>query len=322
MQLSYYAYLFHQFLVAFNVTYNSSSIFEDRFHIFAQNMDFIEQYNAKQNDITLGITVFADKTRGEFLASLNIFPFLGSDDAQEEDDDGEVCPMLVSTDNDTLPTVLDWRQQEVVTPIKDQGSCGSCWAFATVETVESRVALDHGHGIPPPILAPQQLVDCSTENYGCSGGSIDSAMQYLSTNGVVQETEYSYVANDEGQCRFVPGTNRTLYKPGPCFRVTSQNEKMMKQAVVQQGPLTVTIDASAEIFQFYTGGIIYPSECDTELNHAVQLVGYNDSYWIVRNSWGELWGEKGYFRVARGEGEDDPGTCGIAMGVWGFSSSL
>ena len=307
MQLSHYAQLFFQFLSLYNISYESTSVWETRFQIFVDNMIFIDQYNAFHPSVTLGITPFADRTPEEFQ---NEYWGLSGW--------SETCGPTTFQNSDPLPDGIDWREKGVVTPIKNQGRCGSCWAFATAETAESVQALSNPSTLVE--LAPRQLVDCNDENFGCSGGYMDVAMKYVVDHGLVAENDYPYVPA-QGNC--TPPFNRTVYQPTDCFRVPSRNELSMKKALVQHGPLVVTIEAESSIFQFYNGGVILTEDCGTELNHAVQLIGYGEDdegykYWIVRNSWGTLWGEQGYFRLERKDNENTDGTCGVAMGVWGF----
>ena len=338
MKISEVVYLFYQFMTMFNVTYNSSDIFTDRFEIFSTNMERVEQYQTDitnlDTSLTLGLTRFADKTTEEFRQYLGFFPWDNNDDDTDDNDEG--CPLWIPEPTTKNSTRLDWREKGVVTPVKDQGQCGSCWAFATVETAESVSVLTNsssGNRLP---FSPMQLVECSKKNLGCSGGNIDYAMEYILQNGLMQETDYPYYVadnnnnnnnqymdnnnNNDNQCFY--NASLVEYKPSSCFTLRSGNEKDIRLALEQKGPLVITIDADAIVFQMYTGGIIHASDCGTDLDHAVQVVGYEEGYWIVRNSWGEQWGEDGYFRLERKDNENkenNEGTCGMALGVWGLN---
>ena len=320
MQLSHYAYLFFQFVSMYNVSYDSSTVFGERFDIFVDNMRFVEQYNALQSSVRLGITPFADRTPEEFRQK-NMGIVGGWGPWSDNDDGGATSCRDGYFPSDAVENSnnLDWRERGVVSPVKDQGQCGSCWAFATVETAESAWAI-HQNLSSVVWLAPRQLVDCSTENAGCSGGYIDAAMRYVVDYGLVREEVYPYTPND-GACE-IP-LHSTVFRPDGCFRVVSGNERRIRDTLVERGPLVATIDADPSVFQFYTGGIIMREDCGTELDHAVQLVGYGvedaTKYWIVRNSWGTGWGEEGYFRLERTDDEETEGTCGVALlGAWGF----
>jgi C1A family cysteine protease len=321
MKISALVYLFYQFMATYNVTYETSALFETRFEIFALNMERVDAFSAPS--LSLGLTPFADRTEDEFRQRMGLFPWDVSGD-DHDDDDTVGCPEWIPTE--PRKARLDWREEGVVSPIKDQGACGSCWAFATVETAESVAALSDNSRDPPPVLSPMQLVDCSTKNHGCSGGNIDYAMLYVLQNGLMNETTYPYhlssSSNDDAYaCVFKNAS--VVYRPSSCFRLRPGNEKDIRGALEERGPLVVAIEASAFVFQMYNGGIIRSQDCGTDLDHAVQLVGYGEDpdgvkYWIVRNSWGERWGEQGYFRLERTDREDVEGTCGMALGVWGL----
>nr|2PNS_A Chain A, Ervatamin-C, a papain-like plant cysteine protease [Tabernaemontana divaricata]2PNS_B Chain B, Ervatamin-C, a papain-like plant cysteine protease [Tabernaemontana divaricata]2PRE_A Chain A, Ervatamin-C [Tabernaemontana divaricata]2PRE_B Chain B, Ervatamin-C [Tabernaemontana divaricata] len=199
-----------------------------------------------------------------------------------------------------LPEQIDWRKKGAVTPVKNQGKCGSCWAFSTVSTVESINQIRTGNLIS---LSEQQLVDCNKKNHGCKGGAFVYAYQYIIDNGGIDtEANYPYKAV-QGPCRAAKKVVRIDGYKG----VPHCNENALKKAVASQ-PSVVAIDASSKQFQHYKSGI-FSGPCGTKLNHGVVIVGYWKDYWIVRNSWGRYWGEQGYIRMKRVGG---CGLCGIA----------
>lgn len=310
MQLFSYAFLFHQFLTMYNKTY-TYEIYTERFPIFVENIDYIANYNSLNTSVTLGMTPFTDMTPEEFAEWLGFLPIPPSPTPSTPS-----CPDFKVDGVSSAPASLDWRTEGVVTGVKDQGQCGSCWAFACTETAESLYALNH-NATSPPVLAPQELVDCAKESYGCSGGYIDSTLQYIMTNGLETESEYPYEAVG-GVC----SSHKTDYKLEGCFNVPENNEVLLKEALAT-GPLVVCIEADERVFQLYQSGIIGADSCGTSLDHAVQLVGYGEEegtkYWLVRNSWGEAWGENGYVRLERTDSESTEGTCGIAMAAAGFT---
>jgi len=209
--------------------------------------------------------------------------------------------------------IIDWRK--ISTPVKNQAQCGSCWAHAVVEIIESAVAKS-GKGLHP--LAPQQLVDCNTEsNSGCKGGNVGNALAYYQTHGTTLASTYPYKAKN-GTCKIPSGKGPIVKTFGqatpqcndPACDSQAGEDDMVK-ALALYGPLAIVIDAGK--LQHYSGGVMTPkSGCkhtwDAQ-DHAVVLVGYNPTkkYWLVRNSWGASWGESGYFRMSYGEN-----TCGIS----------
>lgn len=304
MNLSAYYFLFYQFLTTYNRVYDEQT-FNRRFEVFVDNYKYIDEMNKKENTFTLGLTPFADLTLDEFrLTHLGV--------RNTSDTVKTVCGEWKASAN-TPPQSLDWRDKNIISPIKDQGQCGSCWAFAATETLESAYALLNGD---LEILSPQELVDCDTTSYGCSGGYPDHALEYIIAHGLETEKEYPYTAQD-GKCQ----EHDTQYKLSECFHVPVNDEQALMRASAD-APLVVLIEADQRVFQLYTSGIIDARSCGQNIDHAVQLVGYgteNDKdYWLVRNSWGASWGESGYVRLERNSGVSG-GTCGILTGPSGFS---
>ena len=203
------------------------------------------------------------------------------------------------------PDSYDFRSVEAVTPVKDQGACGSCWAFSAIGNVESLNILKTKKEV---ILSEQQLVDCDTErDQGCNGGLMDDAFTYLTKNGAESADAYPYTARD-GKCKY---NKKDVAVEVKGFSDIEQNEDRIKEVLFENGPLSVAVNANP--FQFYTGKILRPTKksCNPQsLNHGVLLVGYGSengvNYWIIKNSWGQSWGEEGYIRLERGTG-----ACGI-----------
>ncbi|KAM6330858.1 cathepsin K [Alca torda] len=206
------------------------------------------------------------------------------------------------------PPAVDWRRKGYVTPVKNQGQCGSCWAFSSVGALEGQLKRKTGKLLS---LSPQNLVDCVANNDGCGGGYMTNAFEYVRQNrGIDSEDAYPYIGQDES-CMYSP-TGKAAKCRG--YReIPEGNEKALKRAVARIGPVSVGIDASLPSFQFYSRGVYYDESCNAEnINHAVLAVGYGTQkgtkHWIIKNSWGEEWGNKGYVLLARNMNN----ACGIA----------
>ncbi|XP_018620289.2 cathepsin K [Scleropages formosus] len=208
-----------------------------------------------------------------------------------------------------LPKFIDYRKLGYVTPVRNQGSCGSCWAFSSAGALEGQLMKTHGKLIS---LSPQNLVDCVSENSGCGGGYMTNAFEYVKENqGIESEDAYPYIGQEQ-QCAYSTAgwaTSCRGYK-----EIKEGDEWALHAAVAKVGPVSVAIDATLYSFQFYKRGVYYDRNCNKEdLNHAVLVVGYGvtnkgKKYWIIKNSWSEQWGNKGYILMARNRGN----FCGIA----------
>jgi cathepsin L len=270
-----------------------------RYNIFKKNVDFIESHNKKGKSFTCSINKFADLSNEEFRAMYNGF---NMSKAKRNN------PTFVPTKTNA-PASWDWTKQGAVTAIKDQGQCGSCWAFSTTGSVEGCHFLTTKTLVS---LSEQNLVDCSQAegNQGCDGGLMDDAFQYIMDNkGIDTEASYSYTAQD-GTCHYKStscGSTVTSFSD-----VTSGSESALLTAVYS-APTSVAIDASQSSFQFYSGGVYDEPNCSsTQLDHGVLAVGYGTdsgtAYWLVKNSWGTSWGMNGYIEMSRNKNNQ----CGIA----------
>jgi C1A family cysteine protease len=220
---------------------------------------------------------------------------------------------------------FDWcdttnpMNQSQCSPIKNQGACGSCWAFSATETVESAVSIFNGVQ-PVLVLSPQQLVSCTQSygNYGCGGGWYYNAWNYLQTNA--QETEADYPYSDGSFLFGVTGTctaNTSLgvvkTVAGNDYVVVGHTNSDMMSAIDRQ-PVSVAVDASRNVFMYYTTGVI-TSDCGVRIDHAVVAVGYGtengQDYFLVRNSWGPNWGDQGFLRIGQSPSNGSPGICAI-----------
>jgi len=291
---------FNQFMQKYNKVYTSDE-FSTRFENYKATIERIAILNA-QGGATFGINKFSDMTPEEFKSKV-LMPTTSVTFADE--------PITPFTLNRALPTSVDWRDKGVVTPVKDQGQCGSCWAFSASEAIESAWILK-GHATQSSInLSPQQIVDCDTQGAaGCNGGTTESAYNYiLGAGGQEGIANYPYTAKN-GACKF--DAAKVVSKIS-AYTETGGDENKLQTNLVNLGPLSICVDAAH--WQNYVSGVMTPSQCCPfimcQLDHCVQLVGYNATtspgYWIVRNSWNTDWGINGYIHLQMGSN-----VCGIS----------
>ncbi|KAJ3693987.1 hypothetical protein LUZ60_009467 [Juncus effusus] len=292
---------FEEWIIKYGRIYNITEKLK-RFEVFKTNLECIILAKTQKLSYTLDLNEFADLTNEEFL--MNYATYRPLNDQRSSD------PFIYA--NAIAPCSVDWRSQGAVTPIKDQGQCGSCWAFAAVAAIEGINKIKYGtlHS-----LSEQELVDCVTDSFGCEGGYEDSAFAWVQQNGgITTETDYPYTAQN-GTCNTTKIGNYAANITGYNY-VPSCNESALMQAVANQ-PVVVAIDVSGCHFQFYKSGI-FTGPCGTDLDHAVTVVGYDGQilpfmkYWIVKNSWGTSWGENGYMKMLK-DSDRPSGLCGIAL---------
>ncbi|KAK7291578.1 hypothetical protein RIF29_06839 [Crotalaria pallida] len=280
-----------------------------RFNVFKANVMHVHHTNKLGKPYKLKLNKFADLTNHEFrttYASSKVNHhrmFRGT----PRGNGAFMYENVVS-----VPPSLDWREKGAVTAVKDQGQCGSCWAFSTIVAVEGINQIKSQKLVS---LSEQELVDCDTGvNEGCNGGLMEYAFEFIKQNGgITTETNYPYKAAD-GTCD-TSKENESVVSIDGHENVPKNNETALLQAAANQ-PISVAIDAGGSDFQFYSEGV-FTGACGTDLDHGVAIVGYGETqdgtkYWIVRNSWGAGWGEQGYIRMQRGISKKQ-GLCGIAM---------
>ncbi|EER03318.1 thiolproteinase SmTP1, putative [Perkinsus marinus ATCC 50983] len=276
--------------------------------IFHDNLNYIEEVNAQNLSYKLGVNEYTDLTLEEFAALK-----LSSTDMSEGMGDGFVAGAGPTTT--TLPTSVDWRKKGVLNPVKDQGYCGSCWAFSAIGALEPRYAIATGKLLS---LSEQQLVDCAGAygNEGCNGGLMDKAFEYIKATGVDKESTYPYVGSDETCQATVENKTDGL----PVGEVTGnqmlhQTEKALMEGVAA-APVSIAMYANLQSFQHYKSGVYSDPNCNAKggsIDHGVVAVGYGtengQDYFIIRNSWGRSWGQDGYVYLKRGVGSF--GQCNI-----------
>ncbi|XP_030752462.1 cathepsin L1-like isoform X2 [Sitophilus oryzae] len=244
----------------------------------------------------IGINQFADMTKEEFVKNMLKVEMPRGRSKRRIKEHERFRRQIVDR--------IDWRDRGAVTPVKNQGNCGSCWSFSAIGSVEGQYFLKTGNLVS---LSEQNLLDCATDqNRGCNGGWMTNAFDYLKGHTITSEDAYPYYAQQQ-QCQ-------SPYAP---YRISIQgyetisNEGSLQQAVATTGPISAAMDASN--LQFYAGGVFRDDDCNSNsVNHGVLIVGYGSEsgrdYWLVKNSWGPKWGEEGYFKIVRNRNNQ----CGIA----------
>lgn len=300
---------FTEFKEKFNKNYNDLSELRERYEIFRNNLMFINEHNYNsKNNFKLGITRFTDMTNKEF----NLFQ---NDGYFNDNLEMYLCnPYSLSSLSN--PNSIDWRLKNAVTPVKDQGNCGSCWSFSATGAMEGAYSIKNVNLLS---FSEQELVDCaygiSYGSYGCNGGQMDGAFKYAIQTGMCLEDNYPYTSGLSGKGGSCKSCN-IIAKFTSCYDVKPNDQLVLKNAVANQ-PVSVAIEADSVYFQFYKSGVLTSSACGTNLNHGVLIVGYgieNDvPYWLVKNSWSVDWGDDGYVKIMRSNSTNDPGICGIAM---------
>jgi hypothetical protein len=337
---------FTLFQVKYNKTYTIDEMYS-RFIIFKNNFDIITKHNSdKSSTFNMSINQFSDLTPYDFkdlyvgkmysstdygcelfdeiylndnhMYSYN-YSYSYSNSYSYSYNDTFINDTFINDTRylkDADIETFDWRMYNVVNPVRNQGQCGSCWAFATTANAESVWAIHTGSLYD---LSEQYLVDCATGveyfNMGCHGGNMDSAFKFMINNKQCNETDYPYVSGvteSKGTCH---SCNEFTHFSS-CYDVVSNNQVSLKLAVLKN-PVVIGIEADTYYFQSYSSGILTSELCGTTIDHAVEIVGFGVDngikYWSVRNSWGEDWGENGYFRILRTDSTNDAGICGLAI---------
>lgn len=311
---------FASFVQRFGKTYRDDEERAHRLSVFKANLLRARRHQRLDPTAVHGVTKFSDLTPAEFRRQ-----FLGLRRSRSSGRDllkgsgsAHEAPILPT---DGLPTDFDWREHGAVGPVKDQGSCGSCWSFSTSGALEGAHYLATGK---LEVLSEQQMVDCDHEcdpseprscDSGCNGGLMTTAFSYLQkVGGLEREKDYPYNGRDD-TCKF---DKSKVVAQVHNFSVVSVNEDQIAANLVKHGPLAIGINAV--FMQTYIGGVSCPYICGRHLDHGVLLVGYGSAgyapirfkekpYWIIKNSWGENWGENGYYKICRGPHVQN--KCGV-----------
>jgi len=274
-----------------------------RFNVWKANLDMIYLHNVGNHSYSMAMNSFGDLTSEEFIATHTGYKniHMGYLRGLNAPDENEM--------NVELATSIDWRTDGAVTPVKDQGQCGSCWAFSATGSTEGANFIAKGKLVS---LSEQQLMDCSGAegNNGCDGGFMDYAFEYIIDYGITTEANYPYRAVD-GTCK--KGMTVAVSISG-YHDVTANNNAALKTAL-NVGPVSIAIEADQSGFQFYSKGV-FSGSCGANLDHGVLAVGYGTDagtpYYIVKNSWGASWGESGYIRLVDSPTKNGgAGQCGM-----------
>jgi C1A family cysteine protease len=290
-------YEFMEFITKHGRSFGTKAEYNFRLNVFKNRRIEHEAHNAQNLTSTQGVNHLTDRTDEEIKKLLGF-----KHQAVSANEHAQYFPEV------ELADALDWRAKGAVTPVKNQGQCGSCWSFSTTG------ALEGAHFVATGVLeslSEQQFVDCSHHNHGCNGGAMDLAFQYAEKHNIETEAEYPYTAKSHffGCKADKTKGNVEVSK----YADVKKNSSSQLKAALNQGPVSIAIEADKPVFHQYTGGVITGSSCGTSLDHGVLAVGYGvdetaGPYYIVKNSWTTAWGEEGYVRIGI---EDGAGVCGI-----------
>jgi len=291
-------FLFESWRIDYNMSFDSAAEYVKRMDVFAANHWEIVKHNAMNYTYTLAHNEFSHLTHDEFKTQMLGFGNVPQTDFARVD-------AFADVDAASLASSVDWTIKGAVTPVKNQGQCGSCWSFSTTGALEgayflrTRVLRD---------FSEQNLVDCDKVDQGCNGGLMNNAFNFVNNNGgICLESDYPYTAR-VGACQ----TSCSKVPMRVSHTDVHQSERAL-QAAVNQQPVSIAIEADERGFQFYHSGV-YTGRCGTNLDHGVLLVGYGaqngTKYWKVKNSWGTSWGANGYILLEKGKAQRG-GQCGI-----------
>lgn len=302
---------FNSFVSKFQRNYKSQKEYQTRLSNFAKNLEIVNQHNAQNVGYQLELNKFADLSNAEYKSMLGFRADLIEDNTAAEGEFAEV------DEGQTYPTAFNWVSKTgIISNVKNQASCGSCYSFASMEALQALYQIKKGPAIDALHvinLSEQQVVDCSKSygNNGCSGGLMEYVYKYLAATPIMLEADYPYTAK-VATCKY-SSTKGQFKTTG--YSMITKNNPTAHVAALQTGPVAIALAASSSTFQLYKSGIISSTACGTKMDHAVTLVGYGNEngtdYWLIKNSWGATWGESGYLRIVRNMSGTDSGICGL-----------
>ena len=309
---------FKNWVELYNIKANDDHHLAHMFENWLSNHKLIELTNSQNLTYTLGHNVYSGMSSDEFNEFMG---FNNNKDLSSSLRGFMTQQDTLSFDLTALPTSVDWRTKGAVTPVKDQGQCGSCWSFSSTGTLEGAYAIKNGNLVS---FSEQELVDCSNiknggSNLGCNGGNMQPTLDWIGKNGgLCTEQAYPYVSGTtktagtcQKSCSLVSGS--AVIKS---YAVAANSDTAMMTAL-SLVPVSIAIEADQSTFQLYKSGV-FTGACGTTLDHGVLLVGYGsasgEDYYIMKNSWGTSWGESGYMRMGRGpQYNNGKGQCGLLM---------
>lgn len=301
---------FFDFIAQYGKSYGTKAEYNFRLEEFTKKLNEIEEHNANpENTHRLGVNQFTDWTKDEFKRLLGFRSV-----EQHGNSSRGVGPQkqpATYLDTTNLADSVNWVTAGGVTPVKNQGQCGSCWSFSSTGAMEGAYYVLSSN-LDLRSLSEQQLVDCSTENNACNGGAMILAFSYAEQHAIELESDYPYFSGttmDSGACK-ADAKKGSVILTGYSHVPGSTPDQL--KAAIQQQPVSIGIEADQTVFNQYQSGIITSEKCGTKLDHGVLAVGYGSEYgqdyYLVKNSWGPSWGESGYVRIGVKEGD---GICGI-----------
>ena len=300
---------FDNWVAQFNIRFQTKNKLYDTLRKWMTNDEYIDRINQANKSYKLGHNQFSGMDEFDFIQYI-----------QNVELRYPSPPLVLYELNETsIPESVDWRNKNAVTPVKDQGQCGSCWSFSTTGALEGIYAIKTGKLVS---LSEQQLVDCDNFKYGgkdhgCNGGLMDNAFSWIQKNGgLCTEDAYPYISQTgktqacQTLCSVVPNTQIKSWVDIP------STDQALMTAIAQQ-PVSIAIEADQRDFQLYQSGV-FTAKCGTTLDHGVLVVGYgtenNNDFYLVKNSWGITWGDQGYIKLGRGpQYNNGQGQCGILL---------
>ncbi|CAB3380105.1 Hypothetical predicted protein [Cloeon dipterum] len=297
---------FVHFIRKYNKEYSSPAEFFSRMRAYMRHCREIYEHNERYEKgletFEKGINQFADSYEDERY-------FTGELPATDDPEEFENLPSDFFRNKYYMPKEVDWRKRGAVTPVKDQGPCASCWAFGTTAALESHYVIQMKNNLTD--LSEQSLLDCDTHSFGCNGGLTSNAFKFVAKHGIAREVDYPYT-HVKGPCQCKEKGCSDHPKIGKILQGRFRKEETLMEVVAFFGPVAFVFDGSVASFLQYKKGVYSASDCRANTkSHSMAIVGYGtengQDYWLVKNSWGYGWGDKGYIKIARNKNN----FCGV-----------